>query len=286
MEEVDKTESVVRFQHSTTNDDPEKVDLRHAAIVMIVRDDPEFQVLMVQRASKAVFGASAWVFPGGRVDPEDAVPDPTLAVGRTDEEASEILEVPGGGLAWWIAAIRETIEEAGLLLLDEAASLAVGPDALAEVRSSVQADSAALFPKLAEHGLQLDLGALYEVARFITPVGPPRRFDTRFFIAAAPVGQVVSPDESEVVNARWVSPAEALDLWSSDDFPLMSVTHRMLACLRRYDDVHAVLATARSRPESRRVRVNDPEGAYEVLLPEDPGYEDADLEIEHGWVRL
>ena len=105
-------------------------------------------------------------------------------------------------------------------------------------------------------------------------------------MAAAPAGQLVSPDESEVVNARWVSPNEALELWRSDDFPLMSVTHRMLACLRRYSSVEVLLEVARARPEARRVRVNDPDGAYEVLLPEDPGYDDADLEIEHGWVRL
>ncbi len=266
--------------------EPEKVEVRDAATVMIVRDEPEFQVLMVQRASRAAFGASAWVFPGGRVDPEDGGPDPELATGRTDAEASKMLGVERGGLAWWIAGIRETIEEAGLLLLDEAASSGVSSDELAAVRRSVQADSAALFTELAEHGLQLDLAALHEVARFVTPLGPPRRFDTRFFVAAAPAGQRVSPDESEVVNARWVSPSEALELWRSDDFPLMSVTHRMLACLRRYDNVEAVLEAARLRPEARRVRVNDPEGAYEVLLPEDPGYAQADLEIEHGWVRL
>lgn len=277
---------MARYQHSMADGEPEKVEVRDAATVMIVRDEPEFQVLMVQRASRAAFGASAWVFPGGRVDPEDGGPDPELATGRTDAEASKMLGVERGGLAWWIAGIRETIEEAGLLLLDEAASSGVSSDELAAVRRSVQADSAALFTELAEHGLQLDLAALHEVARFVTPLGPPRRFDTRFFVAAAPAGQRVSPDESEVVNARWVSPSEALELWRSDDFPLMSVTHRMLACLRRYDNVEAVLEAARLRPEARRVRVNDPEGAYEVLLPEDPGYAQADLEIEHGWVRL
>lgn len=277
---------MARYQHSMADGEPEKVEVRDAATVMIVRDEPEFQVLMVQRASLAAFGASAWVFPGGRVDPEDGGPDPELATGRTDAEASKMLGVERGGLAWWIAGIRETIEEAGLLLLDEAASSGVSSDELAAVRRSVQADSAALFTELAEHGLQLDLAALHEVARFVTPLGPPRRFDTRFFVAAAPAGQRVSPDESEVVNARWVSPSEALELWRSDDFPLMSVTHRMLACLRRYDNVEAVLEAARLRPEARRVRVNDPEGAYEVLLPEDPGYAQADLEIEHGWVRL
>ena len=66
----------------------------------------------------------------------------------------------------------------------------------------------------------------------------------------------------------------------------MSVTHRMLACLARYDSADEVVEAARARRPAQRVRVNDPEGAYEVVLPGDPGYETADVEIEHGWIRL
>lgn len=251
---------------------------------MIVRDDPRFEVLMVQRTSSVAFGASAWVFPGGRVDPEDAVGVDGTITGLDDVAASSMLGVESGGLAWWVAGVRETVEEAGLLLVDSGSVPSV--ESIRAVREAVHRDSGSLLPALREHGLRVDLADVHEVARFITPEGPPRRFDTRFLLAQAPLGQDVSPDEGEVVEARWVEPAEAIDRWRADAFPLMSVTHRMLACLRRYGSVAEILETARQRPATRRVRVDDPHGEYRVLLPEDDGYADADLEIEHGWVRL
>ena len=66
----------------------------------------------------------------------------------------------------------------------------------------------------------------------------------------------------------------------------MSVTHRMLACLARYDSVDALLSTAGGYPPTHRVRVIDPDGEYHVVLPGEPGYDTAELEIEHGWVRI
>lgn len=239
---------------------------------------------MVQRTSRVAFGASAWVFPGGRVDPEDAVDADDVVTGLTDDVASDLLDIESGGLAWWIAGIRETVEEAGLLLVDPGSN--PSPASIDAVREAVHRDSGELIPALRSLGLVADLGVMHEVARFVTPLGPPRRFDTRFLLTGAPEDQTVTPDEGEVVAARWVAPDEALELWSAEEFPLMSVTHRMLACLRRYSSASDVLTHAASRPPTRRVRVDDPEGAYRVLLPEDPGYETADLEVEHGWVRL
>lgn len=275
---------MARYQHTTSEDDPTAVPVRDAATVMIVRDKPRLQVLMVQRTSKVAFGASAWVFPGGRVDPEDAIGVDGAVTGLDDVAASSMLGVESGGLAWWVAGVRETIEEAGLLLVDNGSAPSV--ESIRAVRDAVHRDSALLLPALREHGLRVDLADVHEVARFITPEGPPRRFDTRFLLAQAPDDQDVSPDEGEVVAARWVEPGKAIDLWRADRFPLMSVTHRMLACLRRYESVTEILDTARQRPPTRRVRVDDPDGEYHVLLPEDAGYDDADLEIEHGWVRL
>lgn len=280
----ERLDGVARYQHALADENPEEVPVRNAATVMIVRDDPRFEVLMVQRTSRVAFGASAWVFPGGRVDPEDANEADAHLTGLTDEEASALLELESGGLAWWIAGVRETVEEAGLLLVE--ADSSPSPAAVVAVRDAVHRDSGLLIPALREHGLSVDVSLMHEVARFITPIGPPRRFDTRFFLTMAPPDQIVTPDEGEVVAARWVEPTEALELWHAEEFPLMSVTHRMLACLRRYESAEDAVAQAKSRPASRRVRVDDPDGEYRVLLPEDPGYETADLEIEHGWVRL
>jgi 8-oxo-dGTP pyrophosphatase MutT (NUDIX family) len=273
---------VSNYAHQAPVEDPESVPIRHAATVMIVGDRPNLEVLMVQRTSRAVFGPSAWVFPGGRVDPNDSIDLDGVVHGMTDAQASQVLEVEANGRAWWVAGLRETLEEAGLLLGAGETPI----DVVEQIRDAVHADAGAFVPALAEHGVSLDLGPIDEVARFITPSGPPRRFDTRFFVAEAPAGQVAKHDEEEVVQHRWIEPAKAIEEFRNDAFPLMSVTHRMLACLARYDTTADLMAVAAELRDQQRVRVNDPDGAYEVVLPGEPGYETAEVEIEHGWVRI
>ena len=163
-----------------------------------------------------------------------------------------------GGLAWWIAVCRETLEEAGLLL----AAGEVPSEEVATLRARVLEDETVFADLLLERGLQLDASAIEEVGRFITPPGPPRRFDARFFVAHAPVDQVASHDDTEIVNCEWVRPQEALDRWAAGEMAMMSPTVRMVACLSRFDTADQVMATARRRLEYKRVRVDDPEGAY------------------------
>lgn len=270
------------YAHQPGVGDPDQVPIRHAATVMVVDDRPQLNVLMVQRTSRAVFGPSAWVFPGGRVDPDDGAESTHVVHGIDDVEASTMLEVEANGRAWWVAGLRETLEEAGLLLGADGAPLEV----IEKTRDAVHADASVFVDVLHEHDLSLDISQMIDVARFITPTGPPRRFDARFFVAAAPDGQVARHDEEEVVRHEWIRPSEAIANFRRGDFPMMSVTHRMLACLARYDSVDALMHVASQRRPRQRVRVNDPDGAYEVVLPGEPGYETADVEIEHGWIRI
>lgn len=249
---------------------------------MIVDDQPDLHVLLVQRTSRAVFGPSAWVFPGGRVDPADAENLDHVTYGLTDAEASSILEIERSGRAWWFAGLRETLEEAGLLL----GATNAPATAIDRTRDAVHADAGTFVDALTAEQLRLDLSCMTEVARFVTPLGPPRRFDTRFFLAMAPPGQVARHDEEEVVEHRWIRPADAIEAFRRDELPLMSVTHRMLACLARYPMVADAMTVAAKYRPAQRVRVNDPDGAYEVVLPGEPGYETAEIEIEHGWVRI
>ena len=264
--------------------DPEKVAIRPAATVMLVDDRPDLHVLLVHRTARAVFAPDSWVFPGGRVDPEDHLDDfETLCRGLDDAEASRRLGVDHGGLAWWIAACRETLEEAGLLL---AAGEAADHDTVVRLRHRVLEDES-LFPDLLlEEGLSLDATLIEEVARFITPPGPPRRFDARFFVALAPHDQEPSHDEGEIVNWEWVRPQQALESWAAGEIQMMSPTVRMVACLARHRTAADVMKLARRRNEYQRVRVDDPQGDYRVLLPGEEGYDTADLEVETGWVRL
>ncbi len=265
--------------------DPESVPVSDAATVMLVDDRPDLHVLMVRRTSKVVFAADNWVFPGGRVDSNDYLENfDQLCNGLSDSEASAILEVPVGGLAWWIAACRETLEEAGLLLA--ANQNGVDPELVSKLRRRVQQDEDAFAPALADHRIMLDASALEEVGRFITPVGSPRRFDARFFIARAPDAQEPVHDNSEIVSWEWMRPADALDRWSKGEIAMMSPTVRMIACLDRYRSADDAMAMAKKRNPYQRVRVDDPNGRYLVLLPGEPGYETADEEIETGWVRL
>ncbi len=255
---------------------------------MIVDDRPDLQVLMVRRAARLAFAADSWVFPGGRVDPEDLPVDiAELCHGLSDTDASAVLEVDRGGLAWWMAVCRETYEETGLLLARP------GGEQHADSQHEATGDYIDL---LRSRSLVIDVPAIQEVARFITPLGPPRRYDARFFVtqldaAESPdqrlrLQQIMDEVDGEVTDCQWFRPAEALDEWRAGTLQMMSPTVRMLACLERHRSAQAVMEQANRRLPYQRVRVEEPQGAYRVLLPGEDGYDDAELEVESGWVRL
>lgn len=269
--------------------DPHTVPVSHAATVMLLADlpnpagEPALHVLMLRRTARVVFAPAAWVFPGGRVDPEDHHDQfDTMFTGLSDAEATQILGVPSGGLAWWLAACRETFEEAGLLL-------SANGDAdvdLDEMRRRVREDESIFADLILEHGITLDASGIEEVARFITPLGSPRRFDARFFVARAPEGQIPEHDDGEIVAWEWIRPDDALERWTAGELEMISPTVRMVACLGRYSSTDDVMTVASQRLPYQRVRVIDPKGAYQVVLPGESGYETAELEVESGWVRL
>ncbi len=258
--------------------DPHTVPVTDAATVMLVADRPELEVLLVRRTARLAFAADAWVFPGGRVDPGDRrVHGPW--VGRSETDAARAVDADAHGLSFWVTSARETIEEAGVLLGRQ------GHGSISEVRAGLEAgrDFADL---LEAGGHRLDFSDVEFVARFITPVGSPRRFDARFFVAPAPADAAPEHDDGEIVDWDWFRPSEALERYRAGEMTLISPTVRMLACLARYDSVDQVMAVARADHPMARVRVIDPAGAYVVVLPGEPGYETAELEVESGWVKL
>jgi 8-oxo-dGTP pyrophosphatase MutT (NUDIX family) len=275
----------------TEPDATDTVPIRKAATVMIIADRPGLEVLLVHRTAKVVFGPGHWVFPGGRVNVgDDRALTTSVTTGLTETEAQAKLERSDGaetsGLAWWVAAARETFEEAGVLLQASDGGQALDGKTLTDLRAKVLDDEERFVEHLADAGVVLDLRDIEEVARFITPEGPPRRFDTHFFVARAPADQEASHDAGEIVNHRWIDPDEAIERWRQGDMELMTPTIRMLQCLGRYRSVEEVMAAARSRHPYRRVRVADPRGAYRLVLPGEEGFETAELEVESGWVRL
>ena len=94
--------------------DPDSISIRTAATVLILADRPDLQVLMLKRNARSVFVGDMWVFPGGGVDPGDASPQADAAVrGLTDVDASSTLDIESGGIAFWVAALRETFRGGG-----------------------------------------------------------------------------------------------------------------------------------------------------------------------------
>lgn len=304
------------------------VAIRVASTVMILRDSPSYQVLIAKRSYANVFGPGVWVFPGGRLDPEDfestrpcdgsitahqaqrmlspdATPnwnlalrqdqirkDQSLATKNSDSagpylkepsatqstvEHSNVLDARG----WWIAAIRETYEETGL-----------------EIARNQRGE--------------LCLSELYDVARFITPVGPPRRYDTRFFLYQLPESQPLSadrgnsersstepentelvntepqliPDRHEILRCRWVEPQRALEENSNGQLPMMSVTRLMMERLATYCTATQVCEAASKRNAAQRVRALINTESYSLVTSSHPQYDVADEHIEQGWTRI
>jgi 8-oxo-dGTP pyrophosphatase MutT (NUDIX family) len=255
----------------------DEVPLRPAATVMLVRDVDTggIEVLMVRRAAAAAFAGGMFVFPGGRVDEADGEEAVAAFVdGLDDATASAALDLPRGGLAYWVAAIRECFEEAGLLLARPVV------DATAGDRWAVHRGELSMAELCRRRGVRLDAGALRYISHWVTPVGETsRRFDTRFFLAVAPAGQDGYHDDAELVDSRWLAPAEALAAGARRELMLMPPTEANLQFIAGCSSVAAALARAdaagpppRIEPKIRR----GPDGKMVgIILPGDPEYDDA-----------
>ena len=261
------------------------IELRDAATVMLLRDGGDgLEVFMLRRNLRSDFVGGAYVFPGGGVDDHDRHADlEPVCQGRSDAEASRLLDVDAGGLAYWVAAIRESFEEAGVLLATDRSGATVRLDApdvahrFADHRRQVDAGDRRLADVAEAEGLQLDVGAMYYFSRWITPEGATRRYDTRFFVAAAPEGQTYLPDGREAVAQRWVRPVDALAAHAAGEMPMVFPTVRTLEVLERFERADDALDAAAAMDHVPAVlpRIVESEDGYRIVLPGDPGYDDA-----------
>jgi 8-oxo-dGTP pyrophosphatase MutT (NUDIX family) len=251
-----------------------------AATVTLVRDTPDgLEVLMLQRNHRSGFMPGVFLFPGGALDQEDAAAAVAARCAGIDDAASSaMLGLPRGGLAYWTAAIRESFEEAGVLLAYDDAGELVNPGAPSRIerfeayRRRLNAGEACLCEMLEREGLRLAVDRLTYFGHWITPVTAPRRYDTRFFIAVAPEGQEALPDNVEAIHHVWVNPAAALERNRAGVFGMRTPTIRTLEQFAAHDTVDALIAALRTQPAVRAVlpRIG-PDGR--PLLPGDPGYD-------------
>ncbi len=275
---------------------PEDVVIRPAATVLILDERPDLQVLMLKRNARSVFVGDMWVFPGGAVDPEDASPEADALVdGLTDPDASAILGIEAGGIAFWVAALRETFEEAGILFArppGDPGLIDLSPGQVeqrfSEHRAAVNAGTVDFVETVATEGLHLDGRDVHYVSQWVTPLGPPRRYDARFFVTAMPSGQIPLHDNDEAVQHEWIRPADAIAANETDEMVMMTPTISMLHRLARFDSVADAMASAAAATaaddEWIRIRYGV-EGPHRIAWPDDPDYLDADPRVETGVVR-
>lgn len=260
------------------------IPVRPAATVMLIRDGEDgLEVCMLRRNLRSDFVGGAYVFPGGGVDRADGAPEvERLCDGLTDAEASRRLKVPAGGLAFWVAAVRETFEEAGLLPARWADGRPVRFDdpavagRFARHRRAVDSGERRLAAIFAEEGLRFDLSAMHYVSHWVTPPGSPRRYDTRFFVAAAPEAQRAVEDDREVIHARWITPSAALAAQASGELVMLPPTIENLRMLAASADVAGALAAAAAvkdvPPIIPRV-LTRVDGSVTIVMPGDADYD-------------
>jgi 8-oxo-dGTP pyrophosphatase MutT (NUDIX family) len=232
------------------NLDPVTTPVRPAATVVMLRDgDAGLEVFLLKRHGLADVLGGAYVFPGGKVDAADAQLDmlrhldtaPEGLPARLNEAAIDPLTAAG----LHVAAIREAFEESGVLFA-EAATADVARRANALLR-----EGRAFADVLLQLQLRLGASRLLPWSRWITPVMPTvmnKRFDTRFFVAAAPEGQVAAHNDHESTEGVWIAPRTALERYWARQIELAPPQIMSLAHLSRHGNVRSVLDAARLRP--------------------------------------
>jgi 8-oxo-dGTP pyrophosphatase MutT (NUDIX family) len=257
---------------------------RPAATVLSLRDGPEgFEVLMLRRNLNSDFVGGAYVFPGGGVDEADTGPAARrLAFGLDDEKASKRLDLAAGGLAYYVACLRELFEEAGLLVACDEHGVPFRFSShevvhrLAAHRRAVNNSTMGFVEMMDLETMSLDMRGLAYLAHWVTPVGPPRRFDTRFFVALAPSDQTAACDEGETVADQWVRPVDALDAHARGELDMIFPTIRNLLAIAHLNTARDVLDHANALTTVPRIepRVLERDGKIVILIPGDEGFED------------
>ena len=262
---------------------PEAVTPRPASTILLLRDSAatmgEIEVFMMVRHYEIDFNAGALVFPGGSVDENDReiIASPELHSGGEGLDA--------GALSFRIAAIRETFEESGILLARPQGSKAMvdakRAAALEAAHRAALCEGKTIFSKvLSENGLLLALDELVPYAHWITPEGMPKRFDTWFFLAAAPPEQAGAHDGKESTDSIWLSPREAVAGGESGRFKLPFPTTRNLIRLGKQASVRAALDDSRGRPIVTVMPVMTKlNGGRQLRIPREAGYDGEVFEV-------
>jgi len=238
----------------------------------------ELEVFMVRRSVQSEFMPDIYVFPGGSVMLDDKQVEcmedmcEPVASSQADPEGRTAL---GTGVR--AAAIREMFEEANVLLAHrEGQMLAVSGDVVpqfAAYRDAFNSRKGSLVEMARREHLVFATNSLAYFAHWITPETMPKRYDTHFFLAAAPLQQEALYDNFETSDGVWISPAHALKQFAQEKFPIAFPTFHQLRDLAAYTNVCEALDATRTRyvvTHNPILAVQD--GIGSIRLPEDPDF--------------
>ncbi|MCH2457225.1 NUDIX domain-containing protein [Qipengyuania sp. GPGPB31] len=242
------------------------VDPVPAATMLLLRDKPEFQVLMVKRHHQIDFASGALVFPGGKP-----------AAGDDAEHWADhctgwdVLDPTQRALR--IAAIREAYEEAGILLADTNDGTAFEGSCDLASRKAVEHGERSFLDVVREADVRLRLHGLSDFARWITPTFMNKRFDTWFYVARAPERQIAACDGYETVDAEWLSPAGALALGEAGERTIIFPTRLNLELLAQANSAQDCITRAEARTiDPVLPQIVQRDGKNFLTIPENAGY--------------
>ncbi|MFN3198714.1 MAG: NUDIX hydrolase [Bradymonadia bacterium] len=259
--------------------------VRLASTVLLLREAPaddtgaQVEIFMVRRHGKSRFMPDALVFPGGRLDDADSDADLATACDLTVEEAAITMGRPEG-LGLLIAGIRETFEEAGVLLAeDKDGDLIIleGDQGarFAAHRQALNEGTLAFNALVADEGLTLRTSSCRYVTRWITPEVEPRRYDTHFLMARAPAGQRPSHDGHETTAGGWWRPQDTLTAYEAGEIKLAPPTLRILTAISTIPTVDGLLDLRSGVPDPIVPQGHLTEDGLLLLMPGDPDFEGA-----------
>lgn len=229
--------------------DPPVVPRPSATLILLREGESGLEVLLLKRHPRSGFIPGAWVFPGGTLDPPDGgdelLPRIRALTPEAAEETLQLEDTTHPAMAFWVAALRETFEETGILL--HTSDHHPAKKFLADSRRELLAGECSFAEVLDRLDVTLNAGELAYCGHWVTPECEPRRYTTRFFAGEVGRDAAVSPHDKEMVDALWLTPSDALARNEEGKLPLVFPTLCTLEELTPFQTPAEALARLREK---------------------------------------
>ena len=254
-----------------------------ATVLLLRQNNNDMEVLIVERSSNTAFG-DLYVFPGGKVDPEDNFLDKLSSYSDlNDADCSELLDIKTGGASFWIACIRECFEEVGVLLARKKDGSMIDlnnkdKDRFIDYRERLISDQISFLEICKKEELFFETNNIVPFSHWITPDIETKRFDTRFFAAKMPKDQPTLHDGNELTNSLWIKPREAIKKAWDGEIKMILPTSKNLEQTFDFGSTDELISFYKSGGSSKIKSIlpkfKKVDGRWEGRLPDDEGYDD------------